>query len=52
MRGMAAEVKRDTYNFAIIKNFPAYKSFAILKEPEPSALALFFKTLAKLLKGA
>ncbi len=49
---MAAEIKRDTYNFAIVKSFPTYKSFAILKEHETSAFALFFKTFSKLLKGA
>ncbi len=49
---MPPEIKRDVYNFAIIKNFPTFKSFAILKEHEANAPALFVKTLSKLLKGA
>jgi hypothetical protein len=49
---MPPEIKRDAYSFAIVKNFPTYKSFAILKEHETSAPALFVKTLSKLLKGA
>lgn len=49
---MPAEIKRDTYSFVIIKNFPTYKSFAVLKEHETNAPALFVKTLSKLLKGA
>lgn len=49
---MAQETRRDVYNFAIIKNYPTYKSFAILKEHEVGAPALFVKTLSKLLKGA
>lgn len=49
---MPREMKRDTYDFAIVKNFPSFKSFAIIKEPESSMPALFMKTLSRLLKGA
>lgn len=49
---MPPEIRRDSYSFAIVKNFPTFKSFAILKEHETSMPALFVKTLSKLLKGA
>ena len=49
---MPPQIKRDSYDFVIVKNFPAFKSFAILKEPESSMPALFMKTLSRLLKGA
>ena len=49
---MPQEIKRDAYSFAIIKNYPSFKSFTILKEPETNAPAMFVKTFSKLLKGA
>lgn len=42
---------RDVYNFVLVKNFPKYKTFEIVRQRESSFLALFLKTFSKLLKG-
>ncbi|MBD3397905.1 hypothetical protein GF412_02010 [Candidatus Micrarchaeota archaeon] len=43
--------KKEVYHFSIVKNFPKYKSFEILKEPEADFLSAFVRTLSQLFKG-
>ncbi len=43
--------KKEVYNFAVVKNFPKYKSFEIIKEPESDFISAFMKTLSQLFKG-
>ena len=46
-----ASRKRDVYNFAIVKNFPKYKSFEIIRQPEGDFFSAFMKTFSQLFKG-
>jgi len=46
-----ARKPRDSYSFAIVKNFPKYKSFEVLKQPEGDFISAFMKTLSQLFKG-
>ena len=43
--------KRETYNFAVVKNFPQYKTFEIIKHPDGNFATVFMKTLSQLFKG-
>jgi hypothetical protein len=43
--------KKDTYNFTLVKNYPKYKSFDIMKQPETDFVSAFMKTLSQLFKG-
>lgn len=43
--------KKEVYNFTVVKNFPKYKSFEILKEPESDFISAFMKTLSQVFKG-
>jgi len=43
--------KKELYNFAVVKNFPKYKSFEIVKEPEAGFVSTFMKTFSQLFKG-
>lgn len=43
--------KKDTYHFSVMKNFPKYKSFEIVKEPEADFLSAFVKALSQLFRG-
>lgn len=49
---MAAPRKtRDVYTFTVVKNFPKYRSFEILRQPEGDFVSVFLKTLSQLFKG-
>lgn len=43
--------KTESYTFAIVKNYPQYKTFEIIKHPEGSFASIFMKTLSQLFKG-
>jgi hypothetical protein len=47
----AGSRKKDIYAFAIVKKFPKYKSFEILKHPEGGFVSSFVKTFSHLFKG-
>ncbi len=42
---------KEVYNFAVIKNFPKFKTFEILRQPEGDFVSAFVKTLSQLFKG-
>jgi len=42
---------KEVYNFVTMKNFPKYKSFEILRQPEGDFISAFMKTLSHLFKG-
>jgi len=42
---------KEVYAFVIMKNFPKYKSFEIIKQPEADFISAFMKTLSQLFKG-
>ena len=46
-----ASRKKEIYNFAIIKNFPRYKSFEIIRQPKTDFVSSFMKTLTQMFKG-
>jgi hypothetical protein len=49
---MAKRQQNDpTYSFAIVRNFPRYRSFDILKQPEASFFKTFMGTFSQLFKG-
>ncbi len=48
---MARVQNREIYNFVIVKNFPKYKSFEILNQPDGNFLKMFMKTFSQLFKG-
>ncbi len=43
--------KREVYNFVVVKKFPKYKSFEIIRQPESDFISVFMKTLSQLFKG-
>ena len=46
-----ARKARDIYTFTIVKNFPKFRSFEVLKQPESDFVSAFLKTLSQLFKG-
>jgi hypothetical protein len=48
---MASKQPKETYSFSIVRTFPRYKSFEIVKQPETSFFKVFMETLSQLFKG-
>lgn len=46
-----ASRKKEVYNFTIIKKFPRYKSFEIIKQPKTDFVSAFMKTFTQMFKG-
>ena len=46
-----AASKKDTYNFTILKKFPRYKAFEIVKKPRADFASSFMKTFTQMFKG-
>jgi hypothetical protein len=43
--------QKDTLSFTTVRNFPRYKTFEILKQPETSFFKTFMGTFSQLVKG-
>ncbi len=50
---MAKRQQNDhsTYSFTIVRNFPRYRSFDIIKQPEASFFKTFMGTFSQMFKG-
>jgi hypothetical protein len=48
---MPQKQQTDTYSFTTMKNFPRYRSFDIIKQPEASFFKTFMDTFSQLFKG-
>jgi hypothetical protein len=42
---------RESYSFTIVRNFPRYKTFEIIKQPETSFFKTFMGTFSQMFKG-
>lgn len=49
---MAKKRQNDqVYSFTVVRNFPRYRSFDIIKQPETSFFKTFMGTFSQLFKG-
>jgi hypothetical protein len=48
---MAAAKAKEDYSFSIIRNYPCYHSFEILRHPDASFFKAFLGTFSQLFKG-
>jgi hypothetical protein len=48
---MQQKQPKETLSFTIVRHFPRYKTFEILKQPEASFFKTFMGTFSQLFKG-